>query len=88
MYAEIESRLRLQPDPPRVALQRRSHRANASAGPLRASPRCTDCSREVVAAAAAWSWEALDSDARGRARAAARVDLQIFRDAQRQHKGR
>jgi hypothetical protein len=76
----IERAMQMPADTPTVRLQRRAYKGNISAGPMRATPRCSDCSSKEVLA---WTWDALDADARSNTLLSAGCDQQVYHEAVR-----
>jgi hypothetical protein len=76
----VEVAMRLPVDSALVRLQRRAYKGNATAGPMRAQPRCSECSRSDVLA---WNWEALDAETRARTLRVASCDDELYSIAMR-----
>lgn len=69
------------PDSASAKLRRRSKGGNATAGLLKATPKCSDCSAQEDAAHAHWTWESLTSAQRHVTREVAGCDQALYRAA-------
>ena len=68
-------------DAPRARLQRRASRGNISAGLIRSTPSCTDCTAVERAEHSRWRWEALTRQHQRATLHAAQCDQPLYNEA-------